>query len=61
MKLGYSCRQAARLLCEKQDRALGLGERLALRIHLGLCGNCRNFDRQLGLMRAAVRMQRQRD
>lgn len=55
MSLMYSCKQAARLLIEKQDRPLSFGERLALRVHVGVCGNCKNFEGQLDIIRSCLR------
>jgi predicted anti-sigma-YlaC factor YlaD len=49
------CRQAARLLSERLDGPLPTGQRLQLAFHLGLCDGCRNADRQLAFLRAAVR------
>ena len=49
------------LLSQAQDRPLGLGERLRLRLHLALCDGCTNFRRQLVLMRAAIRRYRDED
>ncbi len=50
-----NCKQATELLSEAQDRALPLGERLPLRLHLYMCVGCRNYGRQLDLLRAATR------
>lgn len=50
-----SCREATRMMSEGQERALGAGERLRLRLHLGLCAACRNFDAQLAVLREAMR------
>jgi len=55
-----SCKEASMLLSQSQDRSLGWLERLALRIHLGLCDGCRNFRRQLDIIRDAVRRYRER-
>ena len=49
------CRQASRLLSEAEDRQLGLSERLALRVHLGLCDACTQFSRQLAFLRRALK------
>lgn len=49
------CRQVSHLLSEAQDRPLPLGERLPLRWHLFICVGCRNYGRQLELLRAATR------
>lgn len=50
-----TCKQAHRLLSEAQDRSLGWGERLALRLHLLLCDPCRRFRAQMGFLRRALR------
>lgn len=48
------CDQASRLVSEAQDRRLGFRERISLRLHLWMCGNCRRFERQVGLLRGAL-------
>ena len=53
MKL--SCRQASRLISLRMDRPLTPWEQTKLAIHLWLCGNCKNFSEQLGLLRQAAR------
>jgi len=50
-----SCREVTRLVSQGQDRGLGLGERVRLRLHFALCAGCRNFERQLEFLRRAVR------
>ena len=50
-----SCKQTARLLSQGQDRKLGFGERVALRVHLAICDGCRNVNRQFRFLREAVR------
>lgn len=42
-----NCQQTSRLLSQSLDRPLSFKERLALRLHLLLCGACRRFARQL--------------
>jgi hypothetical protein len=49
-----SCKQTARLLSQGQDRKLGFGERVALRVHLAICDGCRNVNRQFKFLRGAV-------
>lgn len=61
VKLIPSCREAAALLSQAQDRPLTFRERLVLRVHLPLCEACRNFRSQLELMRAAMRRYIARD
>ena len=55
MALTPNCRQAAALLSRAQDEALGLGDRWRLALHLRLCGNCRNVERQFADLRALAR------
>lgn len=50
-----TCKNASHLVSQRQDRALSFRERWGLRIHLWACGNCRRFERQLGLMRRLLR------
>ena len=50
-----SCKESARLLSQRQDRALGFGERVALRVHLSICDGCRNARDQLEFLRRAIR------
>ncbi|MBX9299051.1 zf-HC2 domain-containing protein [Chromobacterium piscinae] len=53
MKL--NCRAASRLISAGLDRPLSMGELLKLKMHLMLCGNCRQFSQQLGMLRDAAR------
>lgn len=50
-----SCREVNHILSEAQDRTLSLRERLPLRLHLAMCQGCRNFEKQLNLLRQATR------
>ncbi len=56
--LRKSCKQAAALLVAREDRPLGLGERLALRLHLLACAACPSFERQLLTMRNSMQQWR---
>ena len=42
-----SCKEAARLISERRDRPLRWRERIALRIHLAMCGVCSAYRRQI--------------
>lgn len=42
-----NCKQATRLLSEKQDRPLSIREKMALKFHTILCVGCRNFEKQM--------------
>ena len=50
-----SCRRVTFLISASLDRVLSWRERVALRLHLLICGPFRLFQRQLRLLRAFVR------
>ena len=50
-----SCREAARLMCFKRDRALTGEEGHDLNEHLLVCLNCQNFDQQLDVLAALAK------
>lgn len=50
-----SCKKTSRLLSQGEDRKLGFGERIALRVHLAICDGCSNFNAQLRFLRLAVK------
>jgi hypothetical protein len=49
-----TCKEAAQLVSQGLDRRLGLGERLALRLHLFVCEGCTNFRKQAAFLRKAM-------
>lgn len=49
-----SCREAARLVSQAQDRPLTIAERVKLRLHLFVCSACSRFARQIEFLRDAV-------
>lgn len=49
-----SCKQVTELVSQGLDRRLDFGERLAVRVHLAICGGCSNFSRQVEFLRRAV-------
>jgi len=53
IKLKITCREATQITLQAQDRHMPLAERLAMRLHHRICGNCRRFYRQVELMRQA--------
>jgi hypothetical protein len=53
MILRRTCKEVAALLVAREDRALPVIERVALRLHLAACGACPKFERQLLTMRNA--------
>jgi predicted anti-sigma-YlaC factor YlaD len=50
-----SCKEATRLISQRQDRALSLGERVLLGLHLAICDGCRAVSRQVDFLRRALR------
>lgn len=62
MKAAYpfrrTCKEASALLIAREDRALPLAERVALRLHLAICQACPRFERQLLTMRNAMQQWR---
>jgi hypothetical protein len=58
MFLRRTCKEATALLIAREDRALPLADRLALRMHLMACRACPVFERQLLTMRNALRQWR---
>jgi hypothetical protein len=54
MILRRTCKEVAALLVAREDRALPLAERLALRLHLAACKACPTFERQLLTVRNAL-------
>lgn len=53
IKLKITCREATDITLKAEDRRMPLTERLSLRLHHRICGNCRRFYRQVELMRQA--------
>jgi hypothetical protein len=53
-----TCKEATRLLSQREDRQLTRGEVLRLRLHLLACTACSRFARQLRMLRAAMRAYR---
>lgn len=50
-----NCRRATRLLSESQERKLGRAERAGLKLHTAMCSGCRNFGRQVEILRRISR------
>jgi hypothetical protein len=48
-----NCRVATRLMSEAQERPISLSENLSLRMHRMMCRGCRNFEKQMRLLRKA--------
>jgi predicted anti-sigma-YlaC factor YlaD len=48
------CKDITRLLSDALDRSLTAGEWVAIRLHLPICSGCRNYRKQIRLLRAAA-------
>ncbi|MCV2355555.1 zf-HC2 domain-containing protein [Paucibacter sp. B2R-40] len=53
MKLMPSCKDITHIVLAGEDRQLRAGERLLVRAHWMICSGCKNFGKQLGMMRQA--------
>lgn len=49
------CHDATFLMSQGRERKLTFSERMKLRLHVGMCRGCANFERQLPLLSAAAR------
>lgn len=49
------CKNITRLLSDAMDRDLTATEWLAIQFHLPTCSGCRNYRRQIGMLRLASR------
>ncbi|WMY11409.1 zf-HC2 domain-containing protein [Paraburkholderia phenoliruptrix] len=53
MRMG-KCKNITRLLSDALDRSLSTGEWVAIRLHLPTCSGCRNYRKQIRLLREAA-------
>lgn len=49
------CHDATFLMSQGRERKLTFSERMKLRLHVGMCRGCANFERQLPVLGAAAR------
>jgi hypothetical protein len=49
-----TCKRATYLVSEREERPLGVVDRVLLRLHLAWCVACVRFERQLRFLRRAV-------
>ena len=52
--MNLSCKEATRLLSQREDRRLGFAEGAALRLHLAICRGCRAVSEQIPFLRRAL-------
>lgn len=50
-----TCKQATTLVSQQHDSELTLWERCTLKLHLAICNACRNFVKQTGFIRRALK------
>ena len=48
----HSCKRVAELLTQSMDERLGWLDRIRLRMHLSMCDNCSNVEKQLLAVKA---------
>lgn len=49
-----NCHDATFLLSQSRERKLTFSERMKLRLHVGMCRGCTNFERQLPVLSDAA-------
>jgi hypothetical protein len=49
-----NCREMSLLVLQGEDRRLRWFERVAVRLHMGICKACPRFEKQVALMRTAL-------
>ena len=59
MMFRRSCKEVAALLVAREDRALPMADRVAVRLHLAACEACPKFEQQLLTMRKVLSRWRQ--
>ena len=58
LPLMRTCKEVTALVIAREDRALPVVERLALRMHMAICNACPRFERQVLTMRNAMKQWR---
>lgn len=46
-----NCHEVTRLVSESKERPLLLKEKMALKMHTMMCSGCRNFEKQIDMIR----------
>ena len=52
MNIFHSCQRAAELMSQALDEPLDLADQMRLRIHLKMCGDCHEVEKQLATLHA---------
>ena len=50
-----NCQNTTRLYSESQERPLTLQERMSIKMHVSMCSGCRNFGKQMHILRQTAR------
>lgn len=50
MNIFHSCERAAELMSQALDEPLDLTDQMRLRIHLTMCGNCQEVEKQMATL-----------
>ncbi|MGQ0710447.1 MAG: zf-HC2 domain-containing protein [Rhodoferax sp.] len=50
-----NCHDATRLMSQAQEHPLSLGDSMSLRLHVMMCSGCRNFGKQMKVLRTITR------
>ncbi len=59
-KIGMpACEDISFLVSQTQDRSICFAERMKIRMHLAICRKCTRFGRQIQILRAAVKRDKQ--
>ena len=61
MPFQRTCKEVTALVIAREDRALPFRDRLALRLHMAICAACPTFERQVVIMRDAMKQWRHLD
>jgi hypothetical protein len=54
-----SCKDASRLVSQREEGPLSAWQRLVLRLHLSVCAACTRFEKQISFLRTAMQRYRQ--
>ena len=54
--MNHACKEASKLASDGLDRKLSLWERLKLQIHMSMCGQCKNCNETMKLIRKTTKL-----
>ncbi len=52
----HACKEVSKLASDSLDRPLSFFERLKFKLHLSMCGHCRDFDSNITLIHNITEM-----